>query len=128
MFAEQVFAKVILKIAPDRVDMVGVVLGVVVFEEERRGLKAIIMRLPFFNAPSPAKIDFLQAGFLDLLNIFAREIRTQALDVNSDQPHQRVTLSFRKVRSANANLLEWFYFSFGFGDDLLGGRIGEDGF
>src|SRR5947209_7895 len=106
MFAEQVFAKIVLKIAPDCVNVIGVVLRVIVFQKERWSLHSIIVRLPFFNSTGPTERDFLDSCLLDFLNILARKIRTHSLDVSVDQAHQSITLALRKVGGLNANLLQ----------------------
>jgi hypothetical protein len=43
MLAEQVSTKVAVEVAPHRVDVVPVVLGVVVLDQERRALDAVVM-------------------------------------------------------------------------------------
>lgn len=45
---QQVLAEVVGEVAPDGVDVVGVVLRVVVFEEEGRALHAVVMAIPAF--------------------------------------------------------------------------------
>jgi hypothetical protein len=44
MLLEQVLAEVAAQVAPDRVDVIGVVLRVVQLDQERRGLNAVIVR------------------------------------------------------------------------------------
>ena len=67
MLPEEIFAEIVFEIAPDGVDVVGVVLGVVVFEQERWPLHAVIVGFAPFDATGPGEIDFVQAGFGDLL-------------------------------------------------------------
>ena len=50
MLPQNIFAKIVFKIAPDGVDMVRVVLRVIVFHQKRGPLDAIIMRLAAFLA------------------------------------------------------------------------------
>ena len=45
VFLQQITTKVVLKIAPDSVDVVGIVLSVVVLEEERRSVDAVVVAL-----------------------------------------------------------------------------------
>ncbi len=45
VFLQQITTKVVLEIAPDSVDVVGIVLSVVVLEEERRSVDAVIVSL-----------------------------------------------------------------------------------
>src|SRR5438046_10642657 len=43
MFEQQVFTEIIFKVPPDRVNVVIVVLGIVVFQQEGRSLGAVVM-------------------------------------------------------------------------------------
>src|SRR6266496_3371311 len=71
---EQVVAKIVFQIAPDGVDVVRVVLRVVVFEEERRALHAVVVALtPFFTA-RPSERDFFPASLFDLRPLGIREL------------------------------------------------------
>src|SRR5262245_24308235 len=97
MLAEQVFTKVVLKITPDGMNVVGVVLRVIVFKKEGWALHSVIMRLALLNAAGPAKINFLNAGLFDFLNIFAGEVAAKALDITFDKPQQSITLAFGEV-------------------------------
>ena len=45
VFLQQITTKVVLEIAPDSVDVVGIVLSVVVLEEERRSVDALVVAL-----------------------------------------------------------------------------------
>src|SRR4029434_2057173 len=51
--AERVHAEVVSRIVPDRVDVVRPVLRVVVLDEERRAVQAIVVRLPRVHRPGP---------------------------------------------------------------------------
>src|SRR6266567_532262 len=66
MFFQQVQAEIAFDIAPDRVDVVGAVLRVVVLDEKHGRLDAIVMRLSHCLAARPRKIQ-IATGFLDLL-------------------------------------------------------------
>ena len=85
---QQVHAEVAVEIAPDGVDVVGVVLRVVVFDQERRGLHAIVVRVALLGPAGPGEInilarllDLLFAGFRDLVRHVSR-IRTTSLSTN----------------------------------------------
>src|SRR3989442_13335791 len=67
MFAEQVLAKIVEQVTPYCVDVIGVVLGVVVFHQERGTLDSIVMTLARFEPSRPGEIDFLFTGLLNLL-------------------------------------------------------------
>src|SRR5262245_51407231 len=67
MFAQQILAEIAVEIAPDRVDVIGVVLRVVVFDQEGRALDAVIMRIAFVHAARPREIYLVEAGVAKLL-------------------------------------------------------------
>jgi len=73
--SQRISAEVTLKTAPGSVDMVGAVLGVVVFNNEGRTLDSIIVRLPRLVFPGPGKIQALQA----VLFYFQVSVMKQAL-------------------------------------------------
>ena len=52
---QQVGSEIRTKISPDCVNVVGIVLYVVVFDQKRRALYAIVMWLTFFEATSPGE-------------------------------------------------------------------------
>jgi hypothetical protein len=53
---EEILSEVILKISPDSVDMVGFILGVVIFENKGRSLDSIIVRLSPLKLARPSKM------------------------------------------------------------------------
>ncbi len=60
MTSQDVVAEVAGGIAPHRVDVVDVALGVVVFGEKSRSLQSVVVRLPALDASSPRKVDRAQ--------------------------------------------------------------------
>src|SRR3954454_11191037 len=110
VFAQEVFTEITLEIPPDRVNMVCVVLGVVVFEQERRALDAIIMRLPFFSPSRPSEIDFVQSCFPNLLKIFVSHFGTKTLDINLNQMQEHLFLRGIELIRADTFFLQWFHF------------------
>src|ERR1700704_2775597 len=61
MLAQQIPPEVAFEIAPDRVDVVAVVLGVVELDEERRTLHAIVVLLPALRFTGPGERHLLRA-------------------------------------------------------------------
>src|SRR3954447_2717778 len=94
MFAKQVFTEITLEVTPDSMDVIGVVLGVVVLEQESRTLDTIIVRIPLFGSARPTEIDFIESCFLDAGEIFTGEVGTQSLDVSFDKMEQQSGLAF----------------------------------
>ena len=62
MLFQGVFAEVIRGVAPDCVDVIGVILSVVVFDEERRTLDAVIVPNAHFGAARPRERDLVKTG------------------------------------------------------------------
>ena len=61
MLSQQVLPKVIAKASPDRMNMIGLILGIIIFQEEIFSLKTIIMPFARFNVPGPGKQKLVQA-------------------------------------------------------------------
>src|ERR1700730_6362101 len=57
---EQVEAEVAPRVVPDGVDVVGVVLGVVVLDQQRGTVEAIVVRLARLERPRPREADQLR--------------------------------------------------------------------
>src|SRR5687768_7777824 len=62
---QQVLAPVVGQVAQDRVDVVGAVLGVVVFDQEGRALDGVVVALVRLLAAQPGEGDAVEAGLLD---------------------------------------------------------------
>src|SRR5262249_54189233 len=72
VLAQQIAPEVAVEIAPDRMNMVGVVLRIVIFDQKCRPLDPVIVRFAMFRLAGPAKRDLLHAGSTDLrLAIFS---------------------------------------------------------
>ena len=59
VLAQQVFAKIPVEVAPHRMDMVGVVLGIVVFKQEAWRLDAIVVSVARLDASGPGEVHSL---------------------------------------------------------------------
>src|SRR5437764_13778838 len=105
MFEEQIFAKVAVKIAPDGMNMVRIVLRVVVFEKEGWTLNPIIMRLAFVETTGPSEINLIESRPLDLLEILPGQVRTNALDVAFDHLQQSASLGLIEFTAGAPDLL-----------------------
>src|SRR4051812_18697968 len=126
MFSKKVFAEVAIEIALNGMDMIGIILSVVVLEEEGRALYAIIMRFSLFGAAGPTEVDFIQSGFGDLREVLASEIRPNPLDVVFNETQQSCFRSPVHVSGSDADLFERFDLSLRFGNDFLGSGVSED--
>src|SRR5438552_18891582 len=65
MLAQQVLPKIVFEITPDGVNVVRIVLGIVVFQQKRRALHAIIMAFLWLDALSPSDIMVFGSTTLD---------------------------------------------------------------
>jgi hypothetical protein len=57
VLAEGVVAEVVEEVADNCMDVVGVVLGVVVFDQDARGLDAVVVALAWFGGAGPGEIE-----------------------------------------------------------------------
>ena len=55
VLAQQVAPEVAVEVAPDRVDVIAVVLRVVELDQERRALHAVVVLLPALDRAGPRK-------------------------------------------------------------------------
>src|ERR1019366_3970573 len=88
---QQIHAKVAVEIAPDGMDVVGVVLGVVVFDQKPRSLHPIVVRVALLNAAGPGEVDIL-ARLLDLLFAAFRYLVRHVSRILFDERHQQFEL------------------------------------
>ena len=88
MLAKQIFAKVVFKIPPHRVDVVIVILSIVVLEEEGWSLDAVVMAFTTFQAPSPGELHLINSSFLNFLKIVRRYISPVTVNIILDQLQQ----------------------------------------
>src|SRR6266542_5494847 len=56
VLAQQIPAKIAVRIAPDGMDVVDVVLRVVVLDEKRRPLEAVVVRPPALGLAGPSEV------------------------------------------------------------------------
>ena len=68
---QQVCAEVRSEIPPDRVNVIGVVLHVIVFNKKRRALDAIVVRLAFFQTARPREENVSKPAARTLPNLAA---------------------------------------------------------
>ena len=76
VLGENVGAVVVDGVAPDGVDVVGVVLGVVVFDKEAVALNPVVVALALFRAAGPGEVQRVKGG--GEFGAFFRRQRRQA--------------------------------------------------
>src|SRR6185369_11864038 len=92
MFPERVLTEIVPQIAPNRVNVVGPVLCVVILHQKSRALDPVIMALPWFETARPGEMQVFVAGFPDLLQIGLSQFGAAALDVFLKQRQQQLPL------------------------------------
>ena len=92
VLAQDVTAEVALQIAVHGVDVVGVVLRVVVFDQQRRAVHAVVVFLTAFDAACPGEVQLFEARTLEARESVLRGIGVQPAGVQLDQPPQLLLL------------------------------------
>src|SRR4026209_2331601 len=126
MLAQKIFAEVALEIAPRGMNVVVVVLGIIVFEQERRALNAIIVSLTALDATRPCELHFVEASLLDFREIVLRQLGTIPLHISPDHFQEGVLLVRRWFRRFHAGLFQRFDPDFGLSNDFFRGGFGKD--
>ena len=83
---QQVPAKVAVKIPPDGVDVVGVVLCVVVFDEETFTMNAVVMTRARLQAACPRKVHIFKAFPLNAQPFFVHNFRFHSGQIHFHEP------------------------------------------
>ena len=71
---DEVFAKIPIKISPHGVNMIGIVLRIVEFDQKGFPLDSIIMRLAQFGLASPSKSYLTEFFFLETIHSFCGKV------------------------------------------------------
>ncbi len=90
---EQVLAEVALGVAPDGVDVVGLVLGAVVFDEEARGLQAVVVGLARLDAARPGEAHGREAAVRQPRALLRRQLVGQAVHVERGEGGEALALA-----------------------------------
>ena len=88
MFAQQIASEIAGEVAPDAVDVIGAVLGVVVFDQESRALDAVIVALTFLQAAGPGESDVVHPGLLNLGEALGGEVGFHVVEIDVQQREQ----------------------------------------
>src|SRR6187551_477308 len=92
MLREQIRAPVSVEVSPDRVNVVRVVLRVVVFDQKRRTLDAIVVPLPARQAAHPGELHSTESGQPDAREPRLRERFRLRARVLVDERQQQTAL------------------------------------
>src|ERR1700704_3739806 len=92
VLAEDVFAPVAREVAPDAVDVIGVVLRIVKLDEERRALDAIAMALAVFEPAGPRELDVVPPRGGDAAEIIGGDVASHPVGVIAHERHYLLSL------------------------------------
>ena len=106
MQRQQVDSKIRVEIPPNRMDVIGVVLNVVVFDQERRPLNPIVMRLTLFEPTGPGQENTSQASRADSVQSRCRDIRCVPRGIFTQKSHQYVLLLLTQLAGLKSGGLE----------------------
>lgn len=77
--------EVTCEVSPDGVDVIGVVLGIVVFDDEGFSLDDVVVSAVWFGITPPADADVIHAGFFDGLHAIADDLSGHGGEVFADE-------------------------------------------
>ena len=66
MQTEEIFTEIVFQVTPDGVNMVGVILRIVIFYQEKWTVETVIVRFTAVLRTGPGKVDRSQTGFIQL--------------------------------------------------------------
>ena len=108
-------------------DVVGVVLRVVIFEQEGRALHAVVMAIPPFQPAGPREGDGVPARLVDLGQVTLRHVRADAVGVFGHDLFELLLLGSVQLAVGDARRGEALGGPVSAGDDVLGRDFVEDG-
>src|SRR6267378_826866 len=92
MLRKQVRAKIAVEIPPDRMNVIGVILYVVVLDEEGWPLNPVVVRLPMLKTTGPGKVYVVESRRPQFLHPCGGNIRSHVSGVFLQQAHQDILL------------------------------------
>src|SRR5215210_217189 len=92
MGGQQILAPVVGEVPPDRVDVVGPVLGLVVLDQEAWPLHGVVVTFAWLLPAGAGEADALQTGLLDLPPLGRGNLLAGPLDVEPNQLDQPLAL------------------------------------
>src|SRR5262249_5972989 len=87
--AEQVHAEIVPRIVPDRMDVVGAILRVVVLDQERRAVQPVVVRLSGIDGAGPREAHVLGAGVAHPAKLLVGDVTAHVARVGLDQPQSQ---------------------------------------
>jgi hypothetical protein len=88
---EKIFSPVVCQIAPYRMDVIGVILSIVVFDQKRGRLYTIVMRTALLRHARPGEVDIL-AGLLEQIHTRSGQLIRHIVCVDTDEVGEHLHL------------------------------------
>src|SRR5687767_14708097 len=107
--------------------MVRIVLRVVVLDEERRTLDAIVVALAAIQSAGPGEMNFLLPGVGDLLEVGLRNLTARAFDMGFYKAPHELPLVLVEVRPTDSRRLERRNFALVTGNDVVRRLLTQNG-
>ena len=90
--SEQVHTKVVFQMSPDRMNMVGIILDIIVFDKEGLAMYPIVVGLPTVVAASPGKMDLIEVRLPQFFQFILSNLCRHPIDIFINQRHQHFFL------------------------------------
>src|SRR6266508_6061919 len=102
MVRQHIHVPVMCEIAPDTMDMIGMVLRIVILNQKRRPFDGIVVSLATLLGTSPGEAQLVQARPLDPRPAVRAHLFRSSLDIVADQVDQMATLLSRECGVGDA--------------------------
>src|SRR5262245_39246809 len=84
---EQILTEIIRRVAPYRMNVIGVVLRIVELDQKRGAMQSVIVPLPRLGAAGPREMDFLKSSRLNSRQILICQLGPQTVSIILHQRH-----------------------------------------
>src|SRR6266446_1192879 len=126
VFAEQVLAKIVEQVTPYCMDVIGVVLSIVIFHQERGTLDSIVMTLARFEPSRPGEINFLFTCLPNLLQIGFGDFGPVTKDIFLEQAEKQFPLFVAEFRRRDSQRFERSGLPISARDDVAWSDVGDE--
>ena len=92
MCLEEVTPEVSLRIPPNRMDVIGCILGTVVLDDHGRTVKAVVVRSPGTLRSRPGKVDAIEIRCFETIAFDIRQRNRKPVYVETDQVFEQLPL------------------------------------
>ena len=120
MLLQQVTSKVVVEVSPDGVNMVRIVLGVVILEQERWSMNPVVMALTALSGARPSKADLAATRGVYFGEVGDCEVTAKAADIFFDNAPEEFLLSGVHLGESQTLGLAHIGRSIGHGQDVIG--------